>query len=363
MSIVVTFCLRFLFFLTFTPQKLSSLISHLSTIIATFATNMKILVTGATGFIGSFIVEEALHRGMEVWAAVRSTSSMKYLQDERINKLELNLSSEGQMCEAFAGKDFDYVVHAAGATKALHRDDFYKVNTEGTKNLVNVLKKTNPQVKRFVFLSSLSVFGPVRESEPYTEICEDDIPQPNTSYGMSKLAAERWLKENCSIPYTILRPTGVYGPREKDYMTMVDSIRRGIDVSIGGTSQQLTFVYVSDVVQAVFLSMKSAKSVGRAYFLSDGETYSSRTFSDYIMEALGKKYVLRLKVPRMVLRIVCAVSDTMMRLTGKLSTLNNDHYNILCQRNWRCDITPAIEELGYEPKVKLREGIFLTLNS
>ncbi len=317
----------------------------------------RILITGATGFIGSFIVDEALRQGMEVWATVRKSSDLSYLQDHRINKVELDLSSESQMAEALASLHLDYVVHAAGATKALHRDTFYKVNTEGTKNLVKALQTTNPGLKRMIFISSLSVMGAVREQFPYEEIRETDIPQPNTSYGMSKLAAEKWLHDNCTLPFTILRPTGVYGPREKDYMTMVNSIRKGVDVSVGAQPQDLTFVYVTDVVQAVFLAMKSEKSIGRTYFLSDGEVYSSRTFSNYIIEALGKKRVLRLKLPLGVLRMVCAVSDVMMHLTGKLSTLNNDHYNILKQRNWRCDITPAIRELGYQPKVKLREGV------
>ena len=317
----------------------------------------RILITGATGFIGSFIVEEALRQGMEVWAAVRKTSSLSYLQDSRINRVELDLSSENQMTEALTSLHLDYVVHAAGATKALHRDTFYQVNTEGTKNLVQALLATNPALKRFVFISSLSVMGAVREQFPHQEIKEADTPQPNTSYGMSKLLAEQWLREHCTLSFTILRPTGVYGPREKDYMTMVHSIRRGIDIAAGLTPQDLTFVYVTDVVQAVFLSMKSAKSIGRTYFLTDGEVYTSRTFSDYIIQALGKKYVLRLTLPLCLLRLVCAISDVVMRLTGKLSTLNNDHYNILAQRNWLCDITPTITELGYQPQVKLREGV------
>ena len=317
----------------------------------------RILITGATGFIGSFIVEEALRQGMEVWATVRSASRLDYLQDSRINKVLLDLSSVSQMSEALAPLHLDYVVHAAGATKALHRDTFYQVNTEGTKNLVQALLATNPTLKRFVFISSLSVMGAVREQQPYEAITENDVPQPNTSYGMSKLAAEQWLRKHCTLPFTILRPTGVYGPREKDYMTMVHSIRRGIDIAAGFTPQVLTFVYVTDVVQAVFLSMKSAKSIGRAYFLTDGEVYTSRTFSDYIIQALGKKHVLRFTLPLSLLRIVCAVSDMVMHLTGKLSTLNNDHYNILAQRNWLCDITPAMTELGYQPQVKLREGV------
>ena len=99
----------------------------------------KILVTGATGFIGSFIVEEALRRDMEVWAAVRPTSSRRYLQDERIHFIELDLSSEERLIEQMRGHEFQYVVHAAGATKCINRDDFFRTNTLGTQNLVEAL--------------------------------------------------------------------------------------------------------------------------------------------------------------------------------------------------------------------------------
>ena len=168
---------------------------------------------------------------------------------------------------------------------------------------------------------------------------------------------EEWLRKNAKMPFTILRPTGVYGPREKDYMMMADSIRRGIDVAVGYKRQDLTFVFVKDVAQAVFKAMKSAKTVGKAYFLSDGEVYSSRTFSDLIIAELGRKHVLRLTLPLWVLRAVCAVSDAYSHLTGRLSTLNNDHYNILKQRNWRCDITPATADFDYKPEWKLPDGV------
>lgn len=317
----------------------------------------RILITGASGFIGGFIVEEALSQGMEVWAAVRRSSSTRYLQDKRIHLIELNLGSTDQMTEVLGNIQFDYVVHAAGLTKALKKSDFFDVNTEGAKHLVTALTDTQHAIKRFVFVSSLSVMGAIREEEPHTDIIDTDTPCPNTSYAESKLLAENWLKEHCRLPFTILRPTGVYGPREKDYMIMADSIRRGIDVAVGYRRQDLTFIFVKDVIQAVFLSIKSEKSIGKAYFLSDGEVYSSRQFSDYIISTLGKRHVLRLTFPLWVLRTVCAVSDIWMRITGKLSTLNNDHYNMLKQRNWRCDITSAKRDLGFSPRWNLEKGV------
>ena len=141
----------------------------------------KILVTGATGFIGSFIVEEALRRDMEVWAAVRPTSSRRYLQDERIHFIELDLSSEERLMEQMRGHEFQYVVHAAGATKCINRDDFFRTNTLGTQNLVEALLKLHMPLKRFVFISSLSVFGAIHEEQPYVDITEHDTPQPNTA--------------------------------------------------------------------------------------------------------------------------------------------------------------------------------------
>ena len=326
---------------------------------------MKILVTGASGFIGSFIVEEALRRGMDTWAAVRGSSSRQFLQDDRINFIELNLSDQQELERQLAGHTFDYVVHAAGVTKCLNSDDFFRINTEGTKNLVRALIALQMPLQRFVYISSLSIYGAIREQQPYTEIREDDTPQPNTAYGKSKLEAERWLdemNEQCTMnneqlfPFVILRPTGVYGPRERDYFLMAKSIKQHSDFAVGYKQQDITFVYVEDVVQAVFLACEKGPT-GRKYFLSDGEVYQSTTFSDLIREELGHPWWIRIKAPIWVLRVVTAVGDRWGHITGKISALNNDKYHILKQRNWRCDIEPARRELGYEPHVRLAEGV------
>ena len=322
---------------------------------------MKILITGASGFIGSFIVEEALKRGFETWAAMRKSSSKAYLQDERIKFIELNLNSKEQLMEQLQGKDFDYVVHAAGLTKCLNKADFHRINTEGTKNLVEALIELKMPLKRFVFVSSLSVFGAIKEKMPYDEIRETDTPQPNTAYGRSKLEAEQYLDSVGSrIPYIILRPTGVYGPKEKDYFIMAKSIKQHSDFAVGYQRQDITFVYVTDVVQAIFLALEKGEN-GRKYFLSDGEVYQSTTFSDLIHEELGRPWWIRMTAPVWVLRIVTFFGEYVGRLTGKVTALNNDKYNILKQRNWRCDIEPARKELGYDPKVQLAEGVKTTI--
>ena len=322
---------------------------------------MKILITGASGFIGSFIVEEALKQGFETWAAIRKSSSKEYLQDERIHFIELNLSSKAQLIEQLRPHQFDYVVHAAGVTKCLNKADFRRINTEGTKNLVDALLDLQMPLKRFVFLSSLSVFGAIKEQLPYDEIREDDTPKPNTEYGRSKLEAERYIDSIGSrLPYIILRPTGVYGPREKDYFMMAKSIKQHIDFAVGYQRQDITFVYVTDVVQAVFLALEKGET-GRKYFLSDGQVYQSTTFSDLIHEELGRPWWLRITAPVWVLRIVTFFGEYIGHMTGKVTALNNDKYNILRQRNWRCDIEPARRELGFEPKVQLKEGVKTTI--
>ena len=316
---------------------------------------MKILITGASGFIGSFIVEEALRQGFETWAAVRRSSSREYLQDERIHFIELNLSSKEQLVEQLRGQEFDYVVHAAGVTKCLDKRDFHRINTEGTKNLVLALQELQMPLKCFVFVSSLSIFGAIKEQQPYEEIRETDMPQPNTAYGRSKLEAEQFLATT-TLPYIILRPTGVYGPREKDYFIMAKSIKQHSDFAVGYKRQDITFVYVSDVVQAVFLALEKGQT-GRKYFLSDGQVYQSTTFSDLIHEELGRPWWIRITAPVWVLRVVTFFGEYVGRMTGKVTALNNDKYNILKQRNWRCDIEPAIRELGYHPEVDLKEGV------
>lgn len=323
-----------------------------------------VLVTGASGFIGSFLVEGALERGFDTWAGLRRTSSRAYLQDPRIRLLEMDFRTDEALESQLAAHKqaygrFDYVIHCAGATQCRDKADFERVNCEQTLRLAETLCRLDMKPKLFVFISTLSVFGPVHERD-YAPIRETDAPCPNTAYGQSKLKAERQLQALEGFPYVIFRPTGVYGPRERDYFLMAQSVKRHVDVAAGFRRQDLTFVYVKDVVQAVFLAIEK-QVTRRAYFLTDGRVYSSRTFSDLIRGELGNPWVLRVTFPLWMLRVVSCLCEAWARLWGGTSTLNTDKYNIMKQRNWQCNLAPTVDELGYRPEYGLERGVKETI--
>lgn len=348
---------------------------------------MNILITGASGFIGSYLCEEALNRNMNVWAGMRAHSSKKYLQDERLNFITLDLSNMDSLTSQLSafkaeGGKWDIIVHAGGATKCLNKEDFFKHNFDCTRNFVNALKNLDMLPQQFLYVSSLSVLGPRREDmvakhtisipsgikadkdfvdtytikeSVYEPMLATDSPTPNTAYGESKIKSENFLKES-GINYTIFRPTGVYGPREKDYFLMAQSIKQHFDSAVGFKPQEITFVYVRDLVNAILAAI--GKDVcGKIYSVSDGYVYNSRAFSDLLQKEMGVKGVLHVTFPLWFLRTVCAVSDMMSHITGKLSALNNDKYSILSQRNWQCDISPLKEDLDFVPEWNLERGV------
>jgi Nucleoside-diphosphate-sugar epimerases len=250
---------------------------------------------------------------------------------------------------------WDYIIHCAGVTKCKDKSGFYKGNYIATYNFIRALEAADMVPQKFIYLSSLSIFGPIHD-DSFAPISENDVPKPNTAYAESKIKAEEYIKSLPSFPYVILRPTGVYGPRERDYFLMVKSIKQHLDFSVGFSRQDITFVYVKDVVQAIFLSIEK-DVVRRSYFISDDGVYSSRTFSDLIQKYMGIKHILHIKCPLFILKVVSLLAEFFAGLFGKASTLNSDKYKIMKQRNWRCDIEPLKKELGYKAQYPLERGV------
>ena len=319
-----------------------------------------ILITGAGGFIGGYLVEEALKRGYDTWAAVRSTTNREFLKDERIHFIELDYSDQDRLEETLRDHmgewgRWDYIVHNLGVTKSTNYLDFEQVNFGYLKTLVDALQATGMTPDVFLMMSSLSVMGPGDE-ENYKPIMPNDIPMPNTYYGVSKLKAESYLRSIQDFPYTIFRCTGVYGPHERDYYLMIKSIKRGFDFSVGYKKQMLTFIYVKDLSKAVMDALEKGP-LHKAYFISEDKAYTQQEFRQIVCEELGKKFVIPVSCPLCVVKQVCAVSEWIGKVTLKASALNRDKYKILKQRNLLCDTSDAQRDFGFKPQYPLREGI------
>lgn len=324
----------------------------------------RILITGASGFIGSTVVDRALALGYETWAGIRGSSSRQYLQDERINFIDLHYGDKQKLkaqLNDFVEKHgrFDEIVHIAGLTKARSKSDFDKVNYEYTRNFAEALIETDTVPNTFVFTSSLSVMGPGDEIG-YTPMCADKIPASNTAYGKSKLKAENWLKGLDRFPYLILRPTGVYGPRDRDYLILMRAVKNGLDVGAGFRKQLLSFIFVEDLADVIF-SLIERNICRKEYFVADGDVYTDSEFNAIVRDALHKKHVLRSKIPLFLIKPAAMINEKIAALFGKATTFNSDKYRIMKQRNWACDITPLKEDIGFQPAYRLKEGVEKTI--
>lgn len=317
-----------------------------------------VLIVGAGGFIGSFIVEEALRRGYDTWAAVRATTSRRYLSDERIRFLQLDFDDAEGLAKAFAEHGpWDYVVHNLGATKCLNYADFDRINFGYLRAVVEALREAKAMPKAFVMMSSLSAMG-LGDEKGYTPFTSDMVPQPNTRYGLSKMKAEQWLRVQADVPAIVLRPTGVYGPRERDYFLMFKSIRAGFDFTVGFRRQLLTFIYVADLATAVMQAIEaSATTVGHTYIIAHPTPYTQAQFRAIAARELGKRVVLPVKCPIWLLYLVSVTAEFFGKLRGKPSTLNRDKFIIMKQRNWTADITPARRDFNFSPDFDLPRGV------
>jgi nucleoside-diphosphate-sugar epimerase len=304
-----------------------------------------ILITGASGFIGSFLVEEAIRRNWQTWAGIRKSSSLEYLQQSQIHLIDLDYVHKDRLKEQILAHtaqygQWDYVIHNAGITKCLKPSEFDQINYLYTKQLIEALQETGQTPKKFVLMSSLSA-----------HCCEGD-----TAYGRSKLKAEQFLRSQADFPFIILCPTGVYGPREKDYYLLLKTLRRGLDATAGFEPQKLSFIYVKDLIKAAYLSLDQPVE-NRVYFVSDGRVYSDREYTAIAKNALGKKRILSLRIPLFVLKAVSILAEDLSKLRGQASTLNRDKYKIMKQRDWSCDTRPLQTELGFQADYDLKRGM------
>lgn len=325
----------------------------------------RVLIVGAGGFIGGFIAEQSLERGYETWVAIRETTSRRWLSDERLHTLVLDYDDEESMASRLSealpeGVRWDYIIYNLGATKCVNFADFNRINYLYLRSFTEALRSSDKMPERLLYMSSLSALGPADEKD-YTPLNSLTIPNPNTRYGVSKIKAETYLQTCPDVPWIIFRPTGVYGPHEKDYLMMIKSIDSHWDFGVGYRKQMLTFIYVEDLVTAMFQALESPDTLKKKYIISEDRSYTQKEFRKIVADELGGKWVIPVRLPMWAVYIASAVAERLGTLKGKASTLNRDKYRIMKQRNWNCDISDAQRDFGFEPKYPLQRGIHETV--
>lgn len=317
----------------------------------------KILVTGATGFVGSHVVDRLVERGRTVRCLVRQSSNLRYLKHPQIEFAYGGLDEATDWNAALA--DVDTIYHVAGLTFARRAKDYFTVNQRGTEAILAAAIRQRQRIKKFVQVSSLAAMGPGHDDQP---VDEDTQPAPITPYGQSKLAGEEAVfAASDLLPVTIVRPPAVYGPRDYALYELFKSIARGLSPMIGRYDKHVSLVHVHDLADGIILAGESAAATGRAYFISSDEVYVMREVADKIGALLGRR-VRTLTIPRPVAFGVALVSEGVAAVTRKMPLLNRDKVKDFAQKNWGCSIARAKRELGYRQQVLLETGLRETID-
>jgi len=315
---------------------------------------VKVLVTGATGFVGSHVVDVLLDHGHEVFYIARSTSNMRWLEGKDATFVNGSLFDVSSLQAAVS--NMDAIIHVAGLTAAKNEAEFLKGNLEATQNLLDAVRAYNPDLQKFVHISSLTVCGPARSLETPTTEDQHEL-RPLTAYGRTKKLAEDVVRSADDIAWTIIRPPAVYGPRDSAILSFFQAISKGIATLIGFGDSRVSLVHARDLARGIVMAMEQPVSKYQTYFISSNEFYSWPQIVDVTKTALGKKVVLPVRLPHSVVLAIAGVVGAAGKLSGKPPVLDYEKGLDLIQPYWICSPDKARHELGYTQEVSLHDGI------
>ena len=317
---------------------------------------MKVLLTGANGFVGSHVLDQLLARKISVIALLRPSSDRKFIAGQ-LSQIEVRTGGIEQPASLDAALEgVTHVIHCAGATKALNADGFFAVNQLGTRNLVEAVNRRGSQVQRLVHISSLAAAGLATADRPKREV---DEPAPVSDYGRSKLAAEREVMERCKVDWTIIRPPAVYGPRDAEFLRLFKAVKLHVLPRFGGGRQQLTLVFVEDLAAAIIAALTHPQAGRKIFFAGSPEVVTAAELARRIAIESGG-WTIPLPLPNVVLWLACQWAEIISRLTKKANVLNAQKWAELKAPGWVCDVTRLQAELGWACRTSLREGVLKT---
>jgi dihydroflavonol-4-reductase len=309
-------------------------------------------VTGGTGFIGSHLVDHLVQRGCDVRCLVRDRSRLRWLQGKPVTIVEGGLGSRSVIQEAASGTDA--VFHLAGATAAGSREAYRKINTEGCRSVATASLSARYPPEVFIYMSSLAAIGPGRFDEI---VAENRVPHPVTDYGRSKLEGERVLSEMGPLPLVVVRPTAVYGPRDKEIFPLFRLASKGV-FPVFNTESRISLIHVEDLIRGVISAAEKGR-VGETYFLTHPTPVEASSLPQLFGSALGRR-VRTIRVPGPVLNAAAALSETWGRVSGKMPIFNRDKVKELTAAGWICDWEKAEREIAFRAEVNLADGLLET---
>jgi UDP-glucose 4-epimerase len=316
----------------------------------------RVLITGASGFVGYHLIIEALQNNLEVFIAIRKSSKIDHLKHLDIQYTYPNFDDQAALIKELDEKKYDYIIHAAGVTSARNEDEYNLINATYTYNLALAAADADAKVKKFVLISSLAAIGPLNTLDGI--ITEYTSPNPVTAYGRSKLLAEQKLTSINNLNYTILRPTAVYGPRDKDIFIFFKQVAAGLEPYIGRIEQKLSFIFVVDLAKATVKALFAGDK--KAYNISDDTYYDRYQLAVGIKSALGKK-TIKFYLPVNFVKLIAGIAEKVCYLTNKPAVLNIEKLNELKAVNWSCNNELAKSELGFYPAYNLHSGVAETI--
>lgn len=318
---------------------------------------MKVLLTGASGFVGSHILEDLCTQAIPTAILLRQSSNPRLIAP-LLPQVQIHygsLADPVSLRTAFHG--VSHVIHCAGLTKAVRSADYAAGNANGTRNLVIAANQASPPIQRLVYISSLAASHPALPTAPARE---DDPPDPVSAYGRSKLAGERVIKEQCRCDYVILRPAAVYGPGDTDFLMLFKAVKARLCPLFQRGRQPVSLVFVKDLSAAIVKCLTHPAARGRTYNVASAEIANGRDFIFEIARLLNVNAHI-VSLPRSLLWLTCAARELISRVTGVPHILSREKFKELAAPGWVCEASRLRAETGFAADTSLRAGLAATL--
>jgi nucleoside-diphosphate-sugar epimerase len=318
---------------------------------------VKAVVTGGTGFVGSHLVERLLATGFEVVCYARNAAKADAAFGERPPRVvQGSLFDERALREALGGADL--VFHVAGLTSAWSRRELFEVNEEATRRVVAAAAEAAPSLRRIVYVSSIAAAGPTTRGHQRQP---DEPERPVTPYGASKLAGERAVRAG-RMPWTIVRPPVVYGPRDVELLRVFRMAARGFLLVFGDGSQELSLIYAEDLARALIAAATSAQTVDRVYFAAHSDVVRQRAFATAVGRAVRPDHPpVLIALPAAVARVGLWISGTAAVLAGRRTVLTLDKANEYLAAAMTCSPAALEHDSGWAATYSLAAGLTKTV--